>query len=113
MLAAKIVIGTRGSKLALWQTNWVKERLEQAHPDIAVEVIVITTKGDRIQDVSLPKLGIEGKGLFTQELEEAMLAGRIDLAVHSLKDLPTELPTGLRVGAICEREDARDAFVAR
>lgn len=112
-MSDKVVIGTRGSKLALWQTNWVKERLEQAHPGIEVVVTVITTKGDRIQDVSLPKLGVEGKGLFTQELEEAILAGRIDLAVHSLKDLPTELPAGLHIGAITEREDVRDALVAR
>jgi hydroxymethylbilane synthase len=109
----KIVIGTRGSKLALWQTNWVKGELEKAHPHIEIEIKIITTKGDRIRDVSLPKLGEQGKGLFTKELEEAIIEGRIDLAVHSLKDLPTELPTGLDIAAICRREDPRDALVAR
>lgn len=109
----RIVIGTRGSKLALWQTNWVKSQIEKAHPGLAVEITIISTKGDRVQDVSLPKLGEQGKGLFTKELEDAMLEREIDLAVHSLKDLPTELPAGLAVGAICEREDARDALVAR
>lgn len=74
---------------------------------------VISTKGDRVLDVSLPKLGEQGKGLFTKELEEAILDGHVDLAVHSLKDLPTELPPGLQIGAFCEREDVRDALVAR
>ncbi|HEU4387851.1 MAG TPA: hydroxymethylbilane synthase [Blastocatellia bacterium] len=109
----KIVIGSRGSKLALWQTNWVKGRLESAHPGLEVSVKIITTTGDRITDVSLPTLGAQGKGLFTKELEEEMLDGRIDIAVHSLKDLPTELPDGLHIGAISEREDVRDALVAR
>lgn len=109
----RLVIGTRGSKLALWQTNWVRNRLETLHPEIEIEVKIITTKGDRIQDVSLPKLGEQGKGLFTKELEDAMLEGSIDLAVHSLKDLPTDFTEGLHLGAICEREDPRDAFVAR
>ena len=109
----KVVIGTRGSKLALWQTNWVKRELERAYPGLQIEVQIISTKGDRVQDVSLPKLGEQGKGLFTKELEDAMIAGAIDLAVHSLKDLPTELPDRLHIGAICEREDVRDALVAR
>ncbi|HXG90938.1 MAG TPA: hydroxymethylbilane synthase [Blastocatellia bacterium] len=112
-LNQKVVIGTRGSKLALWQTNWVKGELERIHPGIQIEIQIISTKGDRVQDVSLPKLGEQGKGLFTKELEDAMTEGRIDLAVHSLKDLPTELPTGLHIGAIAEREDVRDALVAR
>jgi hydroxymethylbilane synthase len=112
-LAEKIVIGTRGSQLALWQTNWVKGRLERAHAGLEVEVKIITTMGDRVLDVSLPKLGEQGKGLFTKELEDSLLEARIDLAVHSLKDLPTELPGGLEIGAICEREDVRDALVAR
>jgi hydroxymethylbilane synthase len=99
--------------LALWQTNWVKAQLEHHHPHLEVEVKIISTKGDRVLDVSLPKLGEQGKGLFTKELEDAMFANDIDLAVHSLKDLPTELPEGLCLGAICEREDVRDAFVAR
>jgi hydroxymethylbilane synthase len=112
-LAEKLIIGTRGSLLALWQTNWVKARLEEHHPNLEVEVRIISTKGDRVLDVSLPKLGEQGKGLFTRELEEAMAENQIDLAVHSLKDLPTELPAGLCLAAICEREDVRDAFVAR
>jgi hydroxymethylbilane synthase len=112
-LARKIIIGTRGSQLALWQTNWVKSEIEKHHPGIEVHIKTISTKGDRVLDVSLPKLGEQGKGLFTKELEDAILAQRIDLAVHSLKDLPTELPAGLKIGAICEREDSRDALVAR
>jgi len=112
-LIEKITIGTRGSQLALWQTNWVKSQLEHHHPGLRVEITVISTKGDRVLDVSLPKLGEQGKGLFTKELEEAIFERRVDMAVHSLKDLPTELPEGLRIGAICEREDVRDALVAR
>ena len=109
----KITIGTRGSQLALWQTNWVKGQIEDHYPGVEVEINVISTKGDRVLDVSLPKLGEQGKGLFTKELEDAIFERRIDLAVHSLKDLPTELPGGLHIGAICEREDVRDALVAR
>lgn len=109
----KIIIGTRGSKLALWQTNWVKQELEKHAPGIEVEIQIISTKGDRVLDLPLPKLGEQGKGLFTKELEEAIFERRIDIAVHSLKDLPTELPAGLHIGAICEREDVRDALVAR
>jgi hydroxymethylbilane synthase len=112
-LIQKITIGTRGSKLALWQTNWVKAEIEKHHPGIEVEIKVISTKGDRVLDISLPKLGEQGKGLFTKELEDAILERRVDLAVHSLKDLPTELPSGLEIGAMCEREDVRDALVAR
>lgn len=109
----KITIGTRGSLLALWQTNWVKAQIEKRHSGIEVEIKVISTKGDRVLNVSLPKLGEEGKGLFTKELEDALFEHRVDLAVHSLKDLPTDLPAGLHIGAICEREDVRDALVAR
>jgi hydroxymethylbilane synthase len=112
-LIEKIKIGTRGSQLALWQTNWVKSEIEKHHPGIQVDITIISTKGDRVLDVSLPKLGEQGKGLFTKELEDAIFERRVDLAVHSLKDLPTELPNGLTVGAICEREDVRDALVAR
>lgn len=108
-----ITIGTRGSQLALWQTNWVKAEIEKQHPGIEVKVRIISTKGDRVLDVSLPKLGEQGKGLFTKELEDALFERRVDLAVHSLKDLPTELPAGLHIGAMCEREDVRDALVAR
>jgi hydroxymethylbilane synthase len=109
----RIVIGTRGSLLARWQTDWVKTRIAQLHPGLEVEVQVITTTGDRVLDTSLPKLGEQGKGLFTKEIEEALLDGRADVAVHSLKDLPTEITPGLHIGAILEREDVRDAFVAR
>ena len=108
-----LTIGTRGSQLALWQTNWVKARLLEANPGLEIQIQVISTKGDRVLDVSLPKLGEQGKGLFTKELEDAIREHRIDLAVHSLKDLPTELPSDLEIGAICEREDVRDALVAR
>ena len=112
-MTEKIVIGTRGSQLALWQTNWVKAQLERLHPGVEIEIKVISTKGDRVLDISLPKLGEEGKGLFTKELEDAIFERRVHLAVHSLKDLPTDLPDGLHLGAICEREDVRDALVAR
>ena len=112
-MSQKITIGTRGSKLALWQTNWVKAELEKHHPGIEVEILIISTKGDRVLDVSLPKLGEQGKGLFTKELEDAIFDRRVDIAVHSLKDLPTDLPAGLHIGAICEREDVRDALVVR
>ncbi len=109
----KLIIGSRGSKLALWQTEWVKAELERLVPGLEIEIKVLTTKGDRVLDVSLPKLGEQGKGLFTAELEEALFGGAIDLAVHSLKDLPTELPAGLQIGSITEREDVRDALVSR
>lgn len=112
-MVQQITIGTRGSQLALWQTNWVKDGITRRHPGVEVVVKVISTKGDRVLDVSLPKLGEQGKGLFTRELEEAILIGHVDLAVHSLKDLPSELPPGLQIGAYCEREDVRDALVAR
>jgi hydroxymethylbilane synthase len=104
-----LTIGSRGSQLALWQANWVKARLEAlGHPS---EIRIIRTTGDRITDVPLAKVGT--KGLFTKEIEEALLAGDVDLAVHSLKDMPTELPTGLAITAVPEREDARDAMVGR
>lgn len=109
----RLVIGTRGSKLALWQTNWIKSKLEQAYPELLIDTRVITTTGDRVTDVALPKLGEQAKGLFTKELEEEMLGRRTDIAVHSLKDLPTELPPGLCLAVVTEREDVRDAFIAR
>jgi hydroxymethylbilane synthase len=102
-------IGSRGSKLALWQANWVKQQFEERGTFCSLEVI--KTTGDKITSVLLAKVGT--KGLFTKEIEEALLDGRIDLAVHSLKDLPTELPPGLKIAAIPEREDARDALVGR
>lgn len=100
-------IGTRGSKLALWQSQWVARQLEALGE--RCETVIIRTRGDKITDVALAKIG--GKGLFTKEIEEALLAGQVDLAVHSLKDLPTELPEGLVLGAVPTREDPRDAIV--
>jgi hydroxymethylbilane synthase len=100
-------IGSRGSQLALWQARRIQQRLEQMGEACRIEVI--KTTGDKITDVPLAKVG--SKGLFTKEIEEALLEGRVDLAVHSLKDLPTELPRGLTIAAIAEREDPRDAVV--
>jgi hydroxymethylbilane synthase len=102
-------LGTRGSRLALWQAEWVKARLA-AH-GVAVEIVVITTRGDA--EVDRPFQQMEGKGFFTKEIEEALLAGRIDVAVHSLKDLPTALPPGLMLGAVPERADPAEALVTR
>lgn len=104
-------IGTRGSQLALWQANWVKSELERHHPGMEVSLVIIKTMGDKILDVPLAQVG--GKGLFVKELEEAMLRGDIDLAVHSMKDVPTEFPDGLGIHCITEREDPRDALVSR
>jgi hydroxymethylbilane synthase len=106
-----IRIGTRGSALALQQTQIVVDLLTAAWPDLTVDVVEIRTIGDRIQDVPLAKIG--DKGLFVKEIEEALLDGRIDWAVHSVKDLPSQLPDGLSVGMIAERVDPRDALVAR
>ena len=108
-MSARLVIGSRGSQLALWQANWVKARLEELGATCRIEII--HTTGDKITDVALSKAGT--KGLFTKEIEEALLAGTIDLAVHSLKDMPTELPAGLTLAAMPVREDARDAVVGR
>ena len=105
-----IVIGTRSSKLALWQAEYVKGRLEEEYPGLTVELKLMTTKGDKILDAPLAKIG--GKGLFTKELEMDMLDGGIDLAVHSLKDMPTELPEGLCLAAITKRFDPGDAVVS-
>lgn len=106
----RIVIGTRGSKLALWQANHIAGRLAAEHPGLEIELRHIVTTGDKILDVPLAKIG--GKGLFTKELENAMLSGEIDLAVHSLKDMPTELPAGLFLAAITERMNPGDAFIS-
>src|SRR5438105_2648694 len=103
-------LGTRGSALALWQANWTKSQLEQRWPDLMVELMPIKTTGDKILDVPLAKIG--GKGLFTKEIDEALLDGRIDVAVHSMKDVPFQLPDGIEFGAIPEREDPRDAFIS-
>jgi hydroxymethylbilane synthase len=110
MARDRLIIGSRGSQLALRQANWVKTRLEESFPGLLVEISIIKTSGDIITDAPLSKIG--GKGLFTKEIEEALLEGRIDLAVHSLKDLPTALPSGLHLAAITEREEVRDAFVS-
>lgn len=103
-------IATRKSKLALWQAEHIQQRLEELHPGLTVELVPMSTKGDVILDTPLAKIG--GKGLFVKELEVAMLEGRADIAVHSMKDLPVEFPDGLELHTICEREDPRDAFVS-
>ncbi|WP_435275121.1 hydroxymethylbilane synthase [Psychrobium sp. nBUS_13] len=103
-------IATRKSPLALWQAEFVKAQLEHFHPNIKVELVTMVTKGDKILDTPLAKVG--GKGLFVKELETAMLEGRADIAVHSMKDVPVEFPEGLGLEVICEREDPRDAFVS-
>jgi hydroxymethylbilane synthase len=103
-------IATRKSKLALWQAHFIKAELQRFHPGLTVELLGITTKGDKILDVPLAKVG--GKGLFVKELEQAMLEGRADIAVHSMKDVPMEFPEGLGLAVICAREDPTDAFVS-
>jgi hydroxymethylbilane synthase len=103
-------IATRESPLALWQANFVKDALNQHHPALSVELVPMTTRGDQILDSPLAKVG--GKGLFVKELEKAMLDGRADIAVHSMKDVPMEFPEGLGLAVICEREDPADAFVS-
>ncbi|MCD9546040.1 hydroxymethylbilane synthase [Photobacterium carnosum] len=105
-----IRIATRKSPLAMWQAEFVKAELEQAHPGLVVELLPMVTKGDIILDTPLAKVG--GKGLFVKELEIAMLEGRADIAVHSMKDVPVEFPEGLGLVTICERDDPRDAFVS-
>jgi len=106
-----IRIGTRSSSLALVQTEWVRQRLLDRYPELPVEVRVIKTSGDRFQGVPIEAIG--SKGVFIKEIEEALLRGEIDLAVHSMKDLPTELPEGLTIAAVPERVDPRDALVSR
>jgi hydroxymethylbilane synthase len=106
-----LTIGTRGSKLALAQTHWVAEEIQTLHPEIPVQIQIIKTTGDRMTAASLTQLAGESKGLFVKEIEEALLAGSIDLAVHSLKDVPSTLPEGLAIGVIPEREDPRDALI--
>jgi hydroxymethylbilane synthase len=110
MSTSKLIIGSRGSKLALVQANWVKTQLESGHAGLSVEIEVIKTSGDVFLEAPLSQIG--GKGLFTKEIEEALLCGKVDLAVHSLKDLPTTLPDGICLGAVTRREDVRDAFVS-
>jgi hydroxymethylbilane synthase len=106
----KLIIATRGSKLALWQSELIKEVLQEAHEGLEVELKIMKTKGDIILDTPLAKIG--GKGLFTKELEDAMLRGEAHIAVHSLKDVPTEFPEGLVLGVITKREDVRDALLS-
>ncbi len=110
-MTKKIVVGTRGSKLAVWQTNWLIERIKEKRPDLIVETKIITTQGDRIQDRPLQSVGDDG--FFVRELEEALLRGEIDLAIHSLKDLPHDQPQGLVVPATPGRVDARDALISK
>jgi len=107
----KIIIGTRGSKLALWQAEWIKSELLKLNPGLTIELNKIKTTGDKILDVPLAKVG--GKGLFVKEIEEALLSGEADLAVHSMKDVPTDFPKGLHLAVICKREDPRDAFISQ
>ena len=106
-----LIVASRGSRLALWQSEWVAERLKESHPGLIVEIRTIKTTGDKLAQSSLSR--IAGKGVFTRELEEALLDETADLAVHSLKDLPTVLPEGLHLGAVPVREDPRDALVVR
>ena len=106
----KLRIATRKSLLALWQANYVKARLEYFHPALTVELVPMSSRGDVLLDVPLAKVG--GKGLFVKELEQAMLSGDADIAVHSMKDVPMEFPQGLGLAVICEREDPRDAWVS-
>ena len=108
-----LTIGSRGSQLALWQAQWIQARLQNLGLECRIQII--KTTGDKITDVALAQVGSQtgSKGLFTKEIEEALLAGEIDLAVHSLKDMPTDLPAGLTLAAIPEREDPRDALIGR
>jgi hydroxymethylbilane synthase len=105
----KVVIGTRGSKLALWQAEWIKSELKRLYPALDIELNKIKTTGDKILDVPLAQVG--GKGLFVKEIEEAMLRNEADIAVHSMKDVPTEFPEGLHLAVICRREDPKDALI--
>ena len=107
---SELRIATRGSPLALWQAEHVAERLEALHPALKVELVVMKTSGDKILDTPLAKIG--GKGLFVKELENGLLDGRADLAVHSMKDVPVDFPPGLELAVIMDREDPRDAFVS-
>ncbi len=110
MRKTTLTIATRKSPLAMWQAEFVRDQLQAAHPGLSVEIVGMSTQGDKILDVPLAKIG--GKGLFTKELEQRMLAGQADLAVHSLKDVPMELPQGFALGAILKRHAPTDAFVS-
>ncbi len=111
MSRSTLVLGTRGSKLAVHQSQWVQARLQELAPDLSISLKRIQTSGDKILDVPLAKIG--GKGLFVKEIEDALLSGEIDLAVHSMKDVPTALPEGLEILCVPPREDARDALITR
>ncbi|MEE4607657.1 MAG: hydroxymethylbilane synthase [Desulfobacteraceae bacterium] len=110
LMGPKLTIGTRGSKLALWQAQWIAGQIRLLYPECTVELAVIKTKGDKILDVPLAEVG--GKGLFVKEIEEALLDGSVDLAVHSMKDMPAELPGGLCIGPVPEREDPADVLIS-
>lgn len=107
----KLIIGSRGSDLALWQSNFIKKEIEKKHKNVSVEIKLVKTKGDKILDAALSKIG--DKGLFTKELEVHLLHKRIDIAVHSLKDLQTEIPEGLKLAAVTKRHDVEDVLIAR
>jgi hydroxymethylbilane synthase len=109
-MSRKLTIATRESPLALWQAQFVQSALTQAHPDLEVQLLGMTSRGDQLLDVPLAKVG--GKGLFVKELETALLDGSADIAVHSMKDVPMDFPDGLALGVICRREDPSDAFVS-
>jgi len=109
-LSTKLTIGTRGSMLALWQAEHIKSELQKIDPSLEIAIQIIKTTGDKILDVPLAKIG--GKGLFTKEIEDAMLNGEVDIAVHSLKDVPVEFPEGLELSSITKREDPRDCFIS-
>ena len=111
MRSKNIIIGSRGSQLALWQANWVKSELERIHNDVEVNIKIIRTSGDKIQDVPLAKIG--GKGLFVKEIEEALLSKEIDIAVHSMKDVPMNLPEELHISVITKRENPLDALISK
>ena len=111
MIKTPVKIGTRGSKLALWQANWIKAALNEKFPQQDIELAIIKTKGDKILDVPLAKVG--GKGLFVKEIEEALLNFQIDIAVHSMKDMPAEIPQGLCIGAVPEREVPADVLISK
>jgi len=106
-----VKIGTRGSQLALWQANWIRSALAAAHPEAGIELVTIKTRGDRILDIPLAQVG--GKALFVKEIEEALLDGRVDLAVHSMKDMPAELPEGLTLGPVPQREAPEDVLISK
>ncbi len=110
-LKQKIIIGSRGSELALWQSKFVKKEIEKKNKNVSVEIKIIKTKGDKILDVALSKIG--DRSLFTKELEIELLNNKIDLAVHSLKDLQTEIPRGLKLAAVTKRHNVQDVFIAR